>query len=100
PLRAMIATKDDTGILKGNTYAMDIAKGVGITALGTGAGAGMGAAAGGLLGAAGAGALFGLGVGALAGGGYALARKGQDVILPRGARLTLTTTQATTVSPN
>ncbi|MEB3245547.1 MAG: hypothetical protein VKJ06_06145 [Vampirovibrionales bacterium] len=99
PLRASIVTKDDSGVLKGNSYAVDVLKGVGIAAGATGVGAVMGTAAGGLLGAAGSGAVFGTGVGALAGGTYALMRKGKDVLLPRGARVTLMTTQTTSVNP-
>lgn len=89
PIHAHIVTKDNTGVLKGNTYTMDVLKGVGIAAGATGVGTLMGTAAGGLLGATGAGALFGLGVGALGGMGYAVARKGKDVILPAGSRMSV-----------
>lgn len=88
-INAHIVTKDQTGVLKGNTYAMDISKGVGIAAGGTAVGTLMGTAAGGLLGSVGTGALFGLGVGALGGMGYALARKGKDVVVPAGSRLSV-----------
>lgn len=88
-INAHIVTKDQTGVLKGDTYAMDIAKGVGIAAGGTAVGTLMGTAAGGLLGSVGTGALFGLGVGALGGMGYALARKGKEVVVPAGSRLSV-----------
>jgi len=89
PINAHIVTKDKTGVLKGDTYLVDIAKGVGIAAGTTGAGVLVGTAAGSLLGSVGTGALFGLGVGALGGMGYAMARKGKDVIVPAGSRMSL-----------
>ncbi len=88
-INAHVVTKDQSGVLKGDTYAMDIAKGVGIAATGTGVGTLMGTAAGGLLGSVGTGALFGLGVGALGGMGYAVARKGKEVVVPAGSRLSV-----------
>lgn len=89
PIRAHIVTTDETGLLKGDTYTKDIAKGVGIAAGGTGVGTLMGTAAGSLLGSVGTGAMFGLGVGALGGMGYALARKGKDVVIPASSRMSL-----------
>lgn len=98
PISAHIVTKDQTGVLKGDTYAMDITKGVGIAAGSTGVGTLMGTAAGGLLGSVGTGALFGLGVGALGGMGYALARKGKEVLVPAGARLSVMVDTPVTIS--
>lgn len=89
PINAHIVTHDKSGVLKGDSYMVDVAKGVGIAAGGTGAGVLMGTAAGSLLGSVGTGALFGLGVGALGGMGYAMARKGKDVIVPAGSRMSL-----------
>lgn len=89
PIPAHIVTQDKTGVLKGDTYTKDVFKGVGIAAAGTGLGTLMGTAAGGLIGSVGGGALFGLGVGALGGMGYAVARKGKDVIVPAGSRMSL-----------
>jgi len=89
PINAHIVTKDKTGVLKGDTYLVDVAKGVGIAAGTTGVGVLAGTAAGSLLGSVGTGALFGLGVGALGGMGYAMARKGKDVIVPAGSRMSL-----------
>jgi hypothetical protein len=89
PINAHIVTKDESGVLKGDSYAMDISKGVGIAAGSAAAGTLMGTAAGGLLGSVGTGAVFGLGVGALGGMGYALARKGKEVIVPAGARMSV-----------
>lgn len=89
PMNAHIVTKDDSGVLKGDTYMMDVAKGVGIAAGATGVGTLMGTAAGSILGSVGTGAVFGLGVGALGGMGYALARKGKEVTLPAGSRMSL-----------
>ncbi|WP_373531959.1 hypothetical protein [Vampirovibrio sp.] len=97
-INAHIVTKDQTGVLKGDTYAMDIAKGVGIAAGATGVGTLMGTAAGGLLGSVGTGALFGLGVGALGGMGYALARKGKEVVVPAGSRLSVMVDTPVTVN--
>jgi hypothetical protein len=97
-INAHIVTKDQTGVLKGDTYAMDIAKGVGIAAGATGVGTLMGTAAGGLLGSVGTGALFGLGVGALGGMGYALARKGKEVVVPAGSRLSVMVDTPVTVT--
>jgi len=89
PISAHIVTGDQSGILKGDTYAKDVAKGVGISAGSAGVGTLMGTAAGSLLGSVGTGAVFGLGVGALGGMGYALARKGKDVIVPAGSRMSV-----------
>jgi hypothetical protein len=89
PVHAHIVTQDQTGVLKGDTYTKDVLKGTGIAAGATGVGTLMGTAAGGLLGSVGTGALFGLGVGALGGMGYAIARKGKDVTLPSGSRMSL-----------
>jgi hypothetical protein len=98
PINAHIVTHDKSGVLKGDSFAMDVAKGVGIAAGTTGAGVLMGTAAGSLLGSAGTGALFGLGVGALGGMGYAMARKGKDVIVPAGSRMNLIIDSPVTVN--
>jgi hypothetical protein len=98
PMRAHIVTQDQSGVLKGDSYLMDIAKGVGIAGVSTGVGTLMGTAAGGLLGSVGTGALFGLGVGALGGMGYAVARKGKEVVLPAGSRMSLMVDMPVTVS--
>lgn len=98
PIQAHVVTKDSSGVLKGDTYTMDIIKGVGIAAGGTGVGTLMGTAAGGLLGATASGALFGLGVGALGGMGYALARKGKDVVVPAGARMSVMMSTPVTIN--
>ncbi len=89
PITGHIVTEDNTGRLKGNSFKMDLAKGIGVAAGGTGLGAVTGVALGGLLGVAGTGALMGTGVGALAGIGYALARKGKDVVMPSGTRMSI-----------
>ncbi len=89
PIRGHVVTEDSTGVLKGNSYKMDIAKGIGIAAGSTGVGALAGTAMGGLLGVAGTGAVMGTGVGALVGMGYAIGRKGKDVVIPSGARLSI-----------
>jgi len=89
PVQAHIVTKDDSGVLKGDTYTKDVLKGVGVAAGATGVGTLMGTAAGSLLGSVGGGAVFGLGVGALGGLGYAMVRKGKDVLLPAGSRMSV-----------
>jgi hypothetical protein len=99
PLRAHLVTRDDTGILRGDTYAMDIAKGVGVAVGATGVGAVLGTAAGGLLGVAGTGAAFGTGVGGIAGISYALLRKGKEVTLPSGTRFSIVSDQPTSINP-
>ena len=98
PINAHIVTHDKSGILRGDTYMVDVAKGVGIAAGATGAGALVGTAAGSLLGSVGTGAVFGLGVGALGGMGYAMARKGKDVIVPAGSRMSLVIDTPVTVN--
>ncbi|MEB3288190.1 MAG: hypothetical protein VKJ04_11900 [Vampirovibrionales bacterium] len=98
PMRAHIVTSDQTGVLKGDTYTKDVLKGVGIAAGATGVGTLMGLSAGSLIGSAGAGALFGLGVGALGGMTYAVVRKGKDVQIPSGSRLSITLDQPVTVN--
>lgn len=97
-MNAHVVTKDQSGVLKGDTYTMDVAKGVGIAAGATGLGTLMGTAAGGLLGSVGTGALFGLGVGALGGLGYAAVRKGKDVVVPAGSRLSVMVDTPVTVN--
>jgi hypothetical protein len=86
---AHVVTQDQSGTLKGDTYTKDVFKGVGWTAGGAAAGTIVGTAAGGLVGAAGAGAVLGLGVGVLGGLGYAAARKGHDVIVSSGSRMSI-----------
>lgn len=99
PIRAHVVTSDQTGILRGDTYTKDVVKGVAIAAGGTGVGTLVGLSAGSLVGAAGAGALLGLGVGAVGGIGYALARKGKDVVIPTGTRMSIVLDQEITVAP-
>ncbi|MBX2860625.1 MAG: hypothetical protein KTR14_05290 [Vampirovibrio sp.] len=99
PLQAHVVTQDDTGILKGDTYKMDLAKGIGIAAGGTGVGALFGTALGGILGVAGTGAAFGTAVGGIAGLSYALARKGKDVMIPSNTRLSIAVDHSVSVNP-
>ena len=89
PIQGHVITSDKTGQLKGNTFTVDLVKSVGVGAVGTGVGALAGTALGGLLGVAGTGAVLGTGVGALAGIGYAVARKGKDVVIPSGSRISI-----------
>ncbi len=98
PVRAHVVTSDQTGILKGDTYTKDVVKGVAIAAGGTGIGTLAGLSAGSLIGSAGAGALFGLGVGALGGMGYAVMRKGKEVVVPSGSRMSIILDQPVSVS--
>lgn len=86
-INGAIAASDEDGVLKGDTYLMDIAKGAGIALLGTGLGAVGGTAVGGIVGAAGSGAAIGTAIGAVAGIGYAAARQGKSVNLAKGTRL-------------
>jgi hypothetical protein len=99
PIRAHVVTSDETGVLKGNTYAQDIAKGLGIAAGSTGLGAVLGTASGSLLGSVGTGVLFGTAVGGIAGISYALMRQGKDVVMPAGARMSIAMEQPVTVNP-
>jgi hypothetical protein len=98
PIRAHVVTTDQSGILKGDTYKKDVLKGVAIAAGGTGVGTLMGLSAGALIGSAGAGALFGLSAGALGGMGYALMRKGKNVIVPTGSRMSIIVDQPVNVN--
>lgn len=93
PIRAHVVTKDETGVLRGNSYATDIARGVGIAAGSTGVGAVLGVASGSLLGSVSSGVLFGTAMGGVAGISYALMRQGKDVIIPSGARMTIVADQ-------
>ena len=86
-LNAVVVTKSGEATMKGDTYTMDVVKGVGIAAGGTAAGAVVGTAVGGLLSVAGTGAAVGTAIGGAAGVGYALARKGKAVELPKGSYL-------------
>ena len=86
-LNAVVVTKSGDATMKGDTYGMDVAKGLGIAVGGTAAGAVAGTAVGGLLSVAGTGAAVGTAIGGAAGVGYALARKGKAVELPKGSYL-------------
>jgi hypothetical protein len=86
-LNAVVVTKSGDATMKGDTFAMDVVKGVGIAVGGTVAGAVAGTAVGGLLSVAGTGAAVGTAIGGAAGVGYALARKGRAVELPKGSYL-------------
>lgn len=89
PIRAHVVTKDQTGVLKGNSYGADIARGLGVTVGATGLGAALGVASGSLIGTVSSGVLFGTAVGGIAGVSYALMRQGKDVVIPSGARMTI-----------
>jgi hypothetical protein len=99
PIRAHVVTKDESGILRGNSYTTDVFKGVGLTVGGAGLGAGLGAASGSLIGSVGAGAIFGVAMGGIAGATYALMRQGKDVIIPSGSRISIIADQPTTTTP-
>ena len=70
-LNAVVVTKSGDATMKGDTYRMDVAKGLGIAVGGTAAGAVAGTAVGGLLSVAGTGAAVGTAIGGAAGVGYA-----------------------------
>jgi hypothetical protein len=93
-----VVTTNGTTVLKGDTYKMDILKGVGIAGGTTLVGAVGGTAVGGLLGVAGTGAAIGTAVGGVAGVGLALARKGRGVDLPKGTRLKVKLAQPASVA--
>jgi hypothetical protein len=99
PITGHIVTSDKTGVLKGDTYAQEIAKGVGIAAGSTAVGAVLGTASGSLLGSAGTGAVFGTAVGGIAGISYALLHKGKEVVVPSGTRMSVTLDQQVSVNP-
>jgi hypothetical protein len=99
PIRAHIVTKDETGILKGNTYTQDVLKGVGTAVGGTAIGAVLGTASGAILGSVGTGAAMGTALGGVGGIGYALMRQGKDVTLPSGSRVSIVSEQAIAVNP-
>ncbi|MDX2084338.1 MAG: hypothetical protein SFZ03_02995 [Candidatus Melainabacteria bacterium] len=101
PIRAHIVTKDDTGVLKGNSYTKDLLTGVAIAGGATGIGALLGTATFGVLEgvSAGTGAALGTGVGGIVGLTYAVARKGKDVVIPTGSRLSLLLDQSVSVNP-
>jgi hypothetical protein len=99
PLRAHVVTPDDTGVLRGDKTSASVAKGAGYALGGTALGTVAGLSAGSLLGSVGTGTLFGLGAGSLVGLGYAVVRKGKDVVLPSGSRLSVVADQTTSVTP-
>lgn len=99
PIHGHIATKDNSGRLKGDSALMEIAEGVGVAVAGTGIGAVTGTAVGGILGVAGTGAAMGTGIGAIGGIGYALARKGKEVVVPGGTRISIKVDEDTSVTP-
>jgi hypothetical protein len=86
-LEGSVVTQDGNPLLRGDTYTMDVLKGVGIAVGGTALGAIGGTAVGGIIGSAGSGAAVGTAIGAAAGIGYAAARKGKSVDLQNGSRL-------------
>jgi hypothetical protein len=93
-----VITNNGTSILKGDTYKMDIVKGVGIAVLGTGLGAVGGTAVGGILGVTGTGAAIGTAVGAVGGLGYATARRGKSVDLGKGTHLNIKLDHPSTIA--
>lgn len=99
PIHGHISTADDSGRLKGDSTLMEVAEGVGVAAGGTAIGAVSGTAVGGLLGVAGTGAAMGTGIGAIGGIGYALARKGKEVTIPGGTRISIKVDEDTRVTP-
>ena len=98
PITGHIVTQDNSGILRGNSYAVDILKGIGVAGAATGIGAVAGTAFGGLLGVAGSGAVFGTAVGGLGGVTYAATRRGKDVVIPSGSRMSIIISQPVTVN--
>ena len=94
PIKAHIVTQDNTGIMKGGTTQSRILNTAGVAALGAGSGTLVGLAAGSLLKAAGRGAVFGLAVGTIAGVGYGLVKKGPQVSIPSGARISIMVDQS------
>jgi hypothetical protein len=99
PIHGHIATADNSGRLKGDSALMEVAEGVGVAAGGTAIGAVGGTAVGGILGVAGTGAAMGTGIGAIGGIGYALARKGKEVVIPGGTRISIKVDEDTSVAP-
>jgi hypothetical protein len=99
PMRAHVVTPDESGVIRGDKTGATVAKGVGYALGGTALGTVAGVSAGALLGSVGTGAVFGLSAGSLAGLSYAVLRKGKEVVLPSGSRLSLVADQTTSVTP-
>lgn len=98
PIKAHIVTQDNSGIMKGGTTQSRILNTAGVAVLGAGSGAVLGMAAGSLLRAAGRGTVFGLAVGTIAGVGYGLVKKGPQVSIPSGARVSIMVDQSSGVN--
>lgn len=94
PFQGHVVTEDSTGVFKGDTNQSRIISTAVPAVGGAAAGTLLGTATGSLLGATGAGAGFGLAVGSIAGIGYALVRKGKQVTIPSGARLSIMVDQS------
>ncbi len=98
PVMGKILTVDNTGILKGGSIKKQlvttVSTGAVTTASGTLAGLGIGSVIGG---AAGAGAAVGTAIGGVLGIAFMFARKGKEVIIPRGTKLNVILEQPVTV---
>ena len=94
PFQGHVVTEDNSGVFKGDSNQNRIISTAVPAVGGAAAGTILGTATGSLLGATGAGAAFGLAVGSIAGVGYALVRKGKQVAIPSGARLSIMVDQS------
>ena len=85
-----LSTVDKSGVLKGGSIKKQIASAIATPAVTTGAGALAGLSLGAIIGhAAAAGAVFGTAFGGLIGIGYVAAKKGKDVVIPSGCKMTV-----------
>ena len=97
PIVGKIMTKDKSGMLKGGTLASQIVHAGATEVVATAGGALTGLTIGAIADGAGVGTLVGTSLGGAMGLGYILARKGKEVAIPGGSKLSIILDQPATI---
>lgn len=97
PITAKVVTVDKTGTLKGGSLKNQIVKAAATGAVATGAGTLTGLSLGAITGGIGGGAVVGTAAGGLFGLGYVFSRKGKEVTIPAGQKMSIVLEQPVTV---
>ena len=97
PIVGKIMTKDKTGMLKGGTISTQLVHAGAAEVVTTAGGALAGLSIGAIAGGAGVGTVVGTAAGGILGIGYILARKGKEVVIPSGSKLSVVLDQPVTV---
>lgn len=97
PIAAKVVTVDKTGTLKGGSLKTQIVKAAATGAVATGAGTLTGLSLGAITGGIGGGAVVGTAAGGLFGLGYVFSRKGKEVTISAGQKMSIILEQPVTV---